>query len=35
MILCKCVKVVNGPDIYTSFWVAFVTGINSAKIFLA
>ena len=27
--------VVNGHDIYTSFWVFFVKGINAARIFLA
>ena len=24
VILCKCVKVVNGHDIYTSLWVIFL-----------
>jgi len=34
VLLCKCVKVVYGHDIYISFWVIFAMGINSAKIFL-
>ena len=34
VLLCKCVKVVYGHDIYIYFWVIFVMGINSAKIFL-